>query len=155
MELVLRDRKVIEKINSLENERDKIIENATLNCREVNEEEATKLSEIDKNVDFLNAHIDRTYVCTHLNGLIYKEFFEKAEKLNNTLDADSLNELVDFVCKVYGNKFTIDDFMQGVPLENILTTIVTVFNETGAMITKDKQRVYEASNLGGDTSSPQ
>lgn len=52
MELVLRDRKVIEKINSLENERDKIIENATLNCREVNEEEATKLSEIDKNVDF-------------------------------------------------------------------------------------------------------
>lgn len=154
MELTLKDRKVIDKINVLENERDKIIENATLNCREVNEEESTKLSEIDKNVAFLNAHINRTYVCTHLNGLIYKEFFEKAEKLNHTLDVDSLNELVDFVCKVYGNKFTIDDFMQGIPLENILTTIVSVFNETGAMITKDKQKVYESSNLG-DTSSPQ
>lgn len=152
MELTLKDRKVIDKINVLENERDKIIENATLNCREVNEEESTKLSEIDKNVAFLNAHINRTYVCTHLNGLIYKEFFEKAEKLNGEIDKDSLNELIDFVCKVYGNKFSVDDFLEGVELDKMLSTIVSVFNETGAMIVQDKKNIDNSLQNGGKSS---
>ena len=152
MELTLKDRKVIDKINVLENERDKIIENATLNCREVNEEDSTKLSEIDKNVAFLNAHINRTYVCTHLNGLIYKEFFEKAEKLNGEIDKDSLNELIDFVCKVYGNKFSVDDFLEGVELDKMLSTIVSVFNETGAMIVQDKKNIDNSLQNGGKSS---
>ena len=152
MELTLKDRKVIDKINVLENERDKIIGNATLKCREVNEEESTKLSEIDKNVAFLNAHINRTYVCTHLNGLIYKEFFEKAEKLNGEIDKDSLNELIDFVCKVYGNKFSVDDFLEGVELDKMLSTIVSVFNETGAMIVQDKKNIDNSLQNGGKSS---
>lgn len=152
MELVLKDRKVIEKITNLENEKEKIIETATLNCRDVNEEEAARLSEIDKNVAFLNAHINRTYVCTHLNGLIYKEFFEKAEKLNREIDKDSLNELIDFVCKVYGNKFSVDDFLEGVELDKMLSTIVSVFNETGAMIVQDKKNIDNSLQNGGKSS---
>lgn len=152
MELVLKDRKVIEKITTLENEKEKIIETATLNCRDVNEEEAARLSEIDKNVAFLNAHINRTYVCTHLNGLIYKEFFEKAEKLNGEIDKDSLNELIDFVCKVYGNKFSVDDFLEGVELDKMLSTIVSVFNETGAMIVQDKKNIDNSLQNGGKSS---
>ncbi len=152
MELVLKDRKVIEKITNLENEKEKIIETATLNCRDVNEEEAARLSEIDKNVAFLNAHINRTYVCTHLNGLIYKEFFEKAEKLNGEIDKDSLNELIDFVCKVYGNKFSVDDFLEGVELDKMLSTIVSVFNETGSMIVQDKKNIDNSLQNGGKSS---
>ena len=152
MELVLKDRKVIEKITTLENEKEKIIETATLNCRDVNEEEAARLSEIDKNVAFLNAHINRTYVCTHLNGLIYKEFFEKAEKLNGEIDKDSLNELIDFVCKVYGNKFSVDDFLEGVELDKMLSTIASVFNETGAMIVQDKKNIDNSLQNGGKSS---
>ncbi|MGM9543818.1 MAG: phage tail assembly chaperone G [Romboutsia timonensis] len=152
MELVLKDRKVIEKITNLENEKEKIIETATLNCRDVNEEEAARLSEIDKNVAFLNAHINRTYVCTHLNGLIYKEFFEKAEKLNGDINKDSLNELIDFVCKVYGNKFSVDDFLEGVELDKMLSTIVSVFNETGAMIVQDKKNIDNSLQNGGKSS---
>lgn len=152
MELVLKDRKVIEKITNLENEKEKIIETATLNCRDVNEEEAARLSEIDKNVAFLNAHINRTYVCTHLNGLIYKEFFEKAEKLNGEIDKDSLNELIDFVCKVYGNKFSVDDFLEGVELDKMLSTIVSIFNETGSMIVQDKKNIDNSLQNGGKSS---
>ncbi len=152
MELVLKDKKVLEKITFLEHEKEKIFENAILDCREVNEQEATRLSEIDKNVAFLNAHIEKTYVCTHLNGLIYKEFFEKSNKLVGEIDKDSLNELIDFVCKVYGNKFSIDDFLQGIELDKVLSTIVSVFNETGAMIVKDKQNIDNSLQKGGKAS---
>ncbi len=58
-----------------------------------------------------------------------REFLELQTRINlNSMDADELDEFVGFVCRVFGNQFTIDDFYDGMPVDKLNT-----FSQTFAL----------------------
>lgn len=43
------------------------------------------------------------------------------------LTVEQTDELVGFICEVFGNKFTVDEFYDGIPSHELFTTIGDVF----------------------------
>ncbi len=83
----------------------------------------------------------RTFNAPFLSGQLYKDFFEIQRKLQDVLNGGAspktMDVLVDFVCRVYGNQFTIDQYWEGVPLNKVLSEILRTINEVGEMIMED------------------
>lgn len=82
---------------------------------------------------------EKTFVAPFLSGKLYKDFFEMQRKLEGKMDIETMNTLIDFVCRVYGNQFTIDQYLEGVPLNKVLSEIVRTMNDLGAMIIEDAE----------------
>nr|WP_302599769.1 hypothetical protein [uncultured Cellulosilyticum sp.] len=80
---------------------------------------------------------ERTFVAPFLSGKLYKDFFEMQRKLQEPKDPSVMNTMIDFVCRVYGNQFTIDQYWEGVPLNKVLSEIVRTVNELGELIMED------------------
>lgn len=89
----------------------------------------------------------KTFSAPFLSGKLYKDFFEIQRKLQAVLTGDtspkSMDVLVDFVCRAYGQQFTIDQYWEGVPLNKVLSEIVRTMNEIGEMIMEDVEGVNE------------
>lgn len=82
---------------------------------------------------------EKTFVAPFLKGRLYKDFFDIQKRLKSNITPESMDIMIDFVCRVYGNQFTIDDYWDGVPLNKTLSEIVRTVNEIGQMIASDVQ----------------
>lgn len=95
---------------------------------------------------FINGE-KKTYSTSFLSGELYKDFFDIQRKLQMVLQGDAspkiMDIMVDFVCRTYGNQFTIDQYWKGVPLNKVLSEIVRTINEIGEMIMEDVEGVSE------------
>ena len=54
------------------------------------------------------------------------EFDEKIDYMD--LRVDDIDELAGFVCDVFGNQFTVDEFIDGVASHELIPTITKVFS---------------------------
>ena len=138
MQIVLRNKKVSEKIKELLQEKN------DLQFKQVDEEKdyTVEIESINKKIDSFENIAKVTYIAPFLSGECYKDFFPMIKKLQSIeakeLDLDcveaDINELIGFVCKLFGNQFTVDDFWKGISLENVLAEVARILNEVMAKI---------------------
>src|SRR5690625_2855803 len=58
----------------------------------------------------------------------FRRLMEFDQKMDyNNLSIDDVDELVGYVCNVFGDQFTIDEFYDGVPSHELINTILKVF----------------------------
>ena len=76
----------------------------------------------------------KTFVAPYLTGEVYKDLFDMAERIQGPKTKESINVLIDFVCRVFGNKFTIDEYYKGVSLSKFLSEIVRIVNELTELV---------------------
>lgn len=80
---------------------------------------------------------EKTFVPPFLSGELYKDFFKMQSILQRGEAAEKMDTLIDFVCRVYGNQFSIDQYWKGIPLNKVLSEIVRTINEIGNLIMED------------------
>lgn len=71
-------------------------------------------------------------------SFIKARMFRKAISFGKTMDFDNLgvdqiDELVGFVCDLFNNQFTVDEFYDGLPVDEFMSTIIEAMHSvTGA-----------------------
>ena len=112
MKITLRNHLVDDKIQELNIERIAIEDGALLDGRPLNEEEKVKVEEIEKKINYMNNNAERTYVAPFVKGEMYKKFFEVQQLAIDKENPENIVKIVDFICSVYGNQFTTEQFQK-------------------------------------------
>ncbi|MGN8647884.1 phage tail assembly chaperone G [Gracilibacillus sp. HCP3S3_G5_1] len=65
-------------------------------------------------------------------GFVSGLHFRKVNEFDETIDysdisIEEMDKLVGFVCDVYGNQFDINEFYEGIPSHQVISTITDVF----------------------------
>ena len=74
---------------------------------------------------------EKTFVATEIKGRMLRKAmeFQKLKDLQDgDFDTEMLDNMVSFVCEVFGNKFTTDDVYDGLPIENVLPEVMRCIN---------------------------
>ncbi|APM39926.1 phage tail assembly chaperone G [Clostridium kluyveri] len=72
---------------------------------------------------------DKTYVMPRVKTRILRKAIEINENIDfNNLKTKDLDGLVDFVVELYGNKFTRDDFYDGLDADKLIETLNNSIN---------------------------
>ncbi|UZQ49936.1 phage tail assembly chaperone G [Clostridium kluyveri] len=72
---------------------------------------------------------DKTYVMPRVKARILRKAIEINENIDfNNLKTKDLDGLVDFVVELYGNKFTRDDFYDGLDADKLIETLNNSIN---------------------------
>ncbi|APM39869.1 phage tail assembly chaperone G [Clostridium kluyveri] len=72
---------------------------------------------------------DKTYVMPRVKARILRKAIEINENIDfNNLKIKDLDGLVDFVVELYGNKFTRDDFYDGLDADKLIETLNNSIN---------------------------
>lgn len=71
---------------------------------------------------------EEVYAIPHATGAHYRQLL----KFDETIDYSNMNvedhdEVVGFVCNVFRNQFTVDEFYEGIPAHETIDTIINVF----------------------------
>ena len=71
---------------------------------------------------------DRIFSAPFVSARHFRKLMEFDEVIDYTdLDVKSTDKLVGFVCEVFDNQFTIDEFYDGIPSHQLMSTILDVF----------------------------
>lgn len=63
-----------------------------------------------------------------VSGRAYRKLLEYDETIDySNMGADDYDELIGFACNVYGDQFTIDNFWDGIPSHEVVSTLLDVF----------------------------
>lgn len=72
---------------------------------------------------------DKTYVMPKVKTRMLRRAIEISESINfNNLKIKDLDGLVDFVVELYGNKFSRDDFYDGLDADKLIETLNNSIN---------------------------
>ncbi|NFL36783.1 phage tail assembly chaperone G [Clostridium botulinum] len=72
---------------------------------------------------------DKTYVMPKVKTRMLRRAIEISESINfNNLKIKDLDGLVDFVVELYGNKFSRDDFYDGLDADKLIGTLNNSIN---------------------------
>lgn len=72
---------------------------------------------------------DKTYVMSKVKTRMLRKAIEINEKIDfNNLKTKDLDGLVDFVVELYGNKFSRDDFYDGLDADKLIETLNNSIN---------------------------
>lgn len=72
---------------------------------------------------------NKTYIAPNPKAKLVRRAFEISETINpNTTKASDLDEMVQFVVELFGNKFTVDDFWDGIDANKLISTILNCIN---------------------------
>ncbi|MCY6354514.1 phage tail assembly chaperone G [Clostridium sp. ZS2-4] len=72
---------------------------------------------------------DKTYVMPKVKTRMLRRAIEISENINfNDLKLKDLDGLVDFVVELYGNKFSRDDFYDGLNADKLIETLNSSIN---------------------------
>ena len=67
---------------------------------------------------------EKTYVAKPVKARMFREAIAINEKIDfNHLTTEALDELIGFVCAIYGNQFTIDEVYDGLDADKLVTTL--------------------------------
>lgn len=75
---------------------------------------------------------EKTFVATEIKGRMIRKAVEFAKFQNADemeINVDTLDEMVNFVVEVFGNKFTLDDVYDGINVENIVPEMIRCVQE--------------------------
>src|SRR5690625_629139 len=71
---------------------------------------------------------DKIFSAPFVSARYFRKLMEFDETIDYTdLDLKTTDKLVAFVCEVYGNQFTVDEFYDGIPSHELISTITNVF----------------------------
>ncbi len=77
---------------------------------------------------------NKLFTTDFISGRMYRKLLEYDEVMNyNNLSVDDMDKLVSLTCEVYNNQFTLDDFYDGISVDNLIPTIrrIIIFIRTG------------------------
>lgn len=67
---------------------------------------------------------DKTYVAKPAKARMFRQAIEINEKIDfSNLKTEGLDELIGFVCSIYGDQFTIDDVYDGLDAGELVSTL--------------------------------
>jgi|SRR5690554_808394 len=71
---------------------------------------------------------EKIFSAPFVSARYFRKLMEFDETIDYTdLDTKTTDKLVGFVCEVYGNQFTVDEFYDGIPSHELISTITSVF----------------------------
>ena len=72
----------------------------------------------------------KTFTILHVKSRLLRKAIELLEKIDRTaLRLNDLDDLVDYVCEVYNNQFTRDQFYDGIDADLLVETVNGTINE--------------------------
>jgi len=78
---------------------------------------------------------DKTYIAPPAKGRMVRKAIEMTEKTNfNDLKSADLDNLVDYVAKLFGDQFTIDELYDGLDADKLIPTIMECINSVVGQI---------------------
>jgi len=67
---------------------------------------------------------EKTYVAKPAKARMFREAIAINEKIDfSNLTTEALDDLIGFVCTIYGNQFTIDDVYDGLDADKLVSTL--------------------------------
>ena len=67
---------------------------------------------------------EKTYVAKPAKARMFREAIAINEKIDfSNLTTEALDDLIGFVCTIYGNQFTIDDVYDGLGADKLVSTL--------------------------------
>ena len=67
---------------------------------------------------------DKIYVAQRAKARVFRQAIAINEKIDfSNLTTEALDELVGFVCTIYGNQFAIDDVYDGLDADELVSTM--------------------------------
>lgn len=68
---------------------------------------------------------EKTFNAPFIKARMFRKALEFNQKMDfKNLGVEEIDELIGFVCELFNNQFTIDEFYDGLPVENLMPTIV-------------------------------
>jgi hypothetical protein len=82
---------------------------------------------------------ERKFVSSFIPALAYRQLLEMNKRMNfNDLSADELDEIVNLIRGIFENQFSVDEFYDGLPVQQLGPTMMEAF-ETINGITNDEE----------------
>ena len=67
---------------------------------------------------------DKTYVAKPAKARMFRQAIEINEKIDfSNLTTEALDDLIGFVCAIYGNQFTVDEVYDGLDADKLVSTM--------------------------------
>lgn len=84
-----------------------------------------------KNVEQIDGEIkvkEKVFTIPHANAKHYRQLLKFDETIDySNMGVEEHDELVGFVCDVFQNQFTVDEFYDGIPAHETVGTLISVF----------------------------
>lgn len=90
----------------------------------------------------------KIFIAPTVYGRAYRKLLEYDQTIDySMMGTDDYDELIGFACNVFGDQFTVDQFWDGVPSHEIMSTLIDVFSfvRTGEV---KKKEVEEGNEQG-------
>lgn len=73
---------------------------------------------------------EKIFVAPFISGRMLRKTIEIQKNNNmNDLDVDTLDLLINYVVDLFGKQFTIDEFYDGIPSNQLISTVMDCLNE--------------------------
>lgn len=135
MQITLRNYLVTDKIHELTLEKHNIEDKALLDGRAPNDEEKLNIQEIENKISYMNQNANRTYTAPFIPFEMYKDYYAiKALFENSKNEVEIMANVTTFVCHIFGNQFTEEQFCRGIAMHKLNETILGIFKDTEKML---------------------
>lgn len=98
---------------------------------------------------------EKIYTLEYATGYHFRKAAEFDEKIDySNLSIEDMNQLAGFVCEVFDNQFTVDEFYDGIPSHKVVSTISDLFiyirtGKTSEELAKEYNERLEEGNEQG------
>jgi hypothetical protein len=71
---------------------------------------------------------DKKFVSGFVPAILYRKVLEMNKRMNfNDLSPEEMDEIVELTRNMFNNEFTVDEFYNGLPVEELLPTMKNTF----------------------------
>ncbi len=94
---------------------------------------------------------ERIFTAPFVPARAYRKLLEYDKVIDYTnMDVDDYDEIIGFTCNVFGNQFTIDEFWDGLPSDELNETLLNVFAyiRTGETLPNENEKNAEGNDQG-------
>lgn len=98
---------------------------------------------------------ERIYTLEYATGYHFRKVAEFDEKIDySKITIKEMDELIGFVCDVFDDQFTVDEFYEGIPSHKVVSTISDLFvyirtGKTSEELAKEfNERLQEGNEQG-------
>ncbi|WP_440894974.1 phage tail assembly chaperone G [Amphibacillus sp. Q70] len=71
---------------------------------------------------------EKIFSTPFVSGMHFRKLLEFDQRIDySNMGTDDFDELVGFVCQVFGDQFTPDEFWNGIPSGEVVNTLLSVF----------------------------
>lgn len=79
---------------------------------------------------------EKTYTQDFISGRKFRKTIEMQKLLKGGVDESAMDNMVGYVCMLFDNQFSIDDFYDGIAANKMLETIVGYVNSVTGDVSK-------------------